>query len=66
MWLVRDGKTVQPRLEEKDTREGWQYRGVWEHEGNVYAIYSVAQKDCEVAVLLLIGSTSSSLRSASF
>ena len=50
MWLVRDGKTVQPRLEGKGKREGWQYPGVCEHEGNVYVIYSVGKEDCEVAI----------------
>ena len=53
MWLVRDGKTVQPRLEGKGKREGWQYPGVWDHEGNVYVIYSVGKEDCEVAILPL-------------
>ena len=53
MWLVRDGKTVQPRLEGAHKSKGWQYPGVWEHDGKVYVIYSVGQEDCEVAILPL-------------
>ena len=52
-WRIRDGKTIQPRFDGKHKNHGWQYPGVWEHESNVYVIYSVGKEDCEVAILPL-------------
>ncbi|QHI68529.1 exo-alpha-sialidase [Tichowtungia aerotolerans] len=53
MYKIRQGVTYQPVFKGKHKMPGWQYPYAYEHDGNLYVIYSLGKEDCELAVIPL-------------
>lgn len=51
MWKIRQGRTPQPLFEGEHKVPGWQYPYAYEHQGELYVIYSVGKEDCELAII---------------
>jgi len=51
IWKIRQGRTPQPLFEGEHKVPGWQYPYAYEHQGELYVIYSVGKEDCELAII---------------
>ena len=51
MWRIRHGKTAAPRFPGTGKFKQWSYPYGYEHDGNLYVVYSVGKEDCGLSVL---------------
>jgi len=46
MWRIRHGRSVQPRFPGRAKGGSWAYPYGYEHDGNLYIVYSIGKEDC--------------------
>ena len=51
MYRVRHGKSVPPRFPGHAKGKQWSYPYGYEHDGNLYVVYSVGKEDCGLSVI---------------
>lgn len=51
MWRIRHGKSDAPRFPGKGKFKQWSYPYGYEHDGNLYVVYSIGKEDCGLSVL---------------
>ncbi len=51
MWRIRCGKSDAPRFAGKGKFKQWSYPYGYEHDGNLYVVYSIGKEDCGLSVL---------------
>ena len=51
MWRIRHGKSVPPHFPGKGKFKQWSYPYGYEHDGNLFVVYSIGKEDCGLSVL---------------
>ena len=51
MWRIRHGESIPPRFPGAAKGKQWSYPYGYEHNGNLYVVYSVGKEECGLSVL---------------
>ncbi|MEO2015905.1 MAG: exo-alpha-sialidase [Fuerstiella sp.] len=51
MYRIRDGKSEPPRFAGHAKGKQWSYPYGYEHDGNLYVVYSIGKEDCGLSIL---------------
>ncbi len=51
MWRIRHGKSDPPRFSGHAKGKQWSYPYGYEHDGNLYVVYSIGKEDCGLSVM---------------
>jgi len=51
MWRIRHGKSIPPRFPGTAKSKQWSYPYGYEHDGNLYVVYSVGKEECALSVI---------------
>jgi len=51
MWRIRHGKSIPPRFPGQAKGKQWSYPYGYEHDGELYIVYSVGKEDCGLSVI---------------
>jgi len=51
MWRLRHGRSEAPRFEGFAKSKQWSYPYAYEHDGNLYVVYSIGKEECGLTVL---------------
>jgi len=51
MWRIRHGKSIPPRFLGQAKGKQWSYPYGYEHDGELYIVYSVGKEDCGLSVI---------------
>jgi hypothetical protein len=51
IWRVRHGKSEPPRFAGRAKSKQWSYPYGYEHDGQLYVVYSIGKEDCGLSML---------------